>query len=224
MKNALLLFLFIPFFSFAQQDEAPVKKNEFGINAFSLKRVQLSYNLESRRNGLYAEPHVLPGIYYKRHFGKNGKNAWRSSFEFTRRATTSNGQGGPWYFPKGSTLVRKNAGISLGYERAFGNKKWQPFAFADLVFNYENINGTTILPGYGGPDIVHHYIFEDFEYSIAAGAGLRYKVNPGIHFTYETSAQHYRSVSQDVLNAGEKNWGTGYHINPVNKLGVAILF
>lgn len=228
MKNAVLLFLFIPLFSFGQE-EAPVNKNEFGVNVFSLKRFQ-AYKSFDNDNVIspgephwviYGEPHILPGIYYKRHFGKN---ALRSSFEFTRRATTGTGEGGPWYFPEGSSLLRKNVGISIGYERAFGTKKLQPFAFADLGFNYENMDGTYTLQGYGGPPSSRHFIFEDYEYSVGAGGGLRYKMNARVHFTYEISAQGYRNAWQDILRPGSgKNWDMGYHINPVNKLGVAIL-
>src|ERR1700741_697157 len=173
MKNVFFFFLFIPLFSFAQQAEAPVSKNEFGMNGFSLKRPQFYGEYETGR-GIYAEPHLVPGIYYKRHFGKN---AIRSAFEFTRREKENVSKGAPWFVPYSTTtIVSINVGLSVGYERSFGDKKLQPFAFADLVFNYENLEGEITFPTYAGG--LYPFLNEDFEYGLAAGGGLRYKLNP----------------------------------------------
>jgi hypothetical protein len=220
MKKIFLFLLFIPLFSFGQQAEIPANKNEFGLNLFSLKRFQIHQDYEMGRS-FYGESHLLPGIFYKRHFGKN---AFRTSFEFTRRATQGNGKGAPWYFPEGSSVVRKNVGISIGYERSFSNKKLQPFAFADLVFNYENLAGTMIIQGYGTPDELYQFVFEDFEYSLSAGVGLRYQFTSRIQATYEISAQGFRNVYQEVFHAGDKYWDMGFHMNPVNKLGLSLSF
>jgi hypothetical protein len=218
MKKTLF-FLLIPLFSFAQQEGIPANKNEFGLNVFSMKRVQVYYDWDKDRNEVLSEMHILPGIYYKRHFGKN---AFRGSFEFTRRKNTD--RGSPWYFSKENNVIKKSVGISIGYERAFGKRKLQPFVFSDLQFTYENMAVSQVLQGYLGPNQIRHYVFENFEYAVAAGAGLRYKYNSKIYLTYECAVQGYRNVYQEVLRAGDKYWDLGYHVDPVSKLGIAISF
>jgi hypothetical protein len=226
MKKATLLFLFLPLFSFAQEVVIPVKpinQNEIGLNLFSITRFE-SYRgmLDTRQ--VSACLNAFPGIYYKRHFGQN---AWRASFDYTQKSKlvgSATGSDSPMYHINYLNAETKNVGIAVGYERSFGHWKLKPYAFSDLVFNYENMSGVRAEHGCWGPIGIFEFSEECFEYGVSAGAGMRYSINSRIHLSYEFAAQGAVSVFQDLSNIGDKYIDLRYHLNPVNKLGFAVSF
>jgi hypothetical protein len=221
MRKAFL-FLFLPLFSFAQETQIPVKpahKNEIGVNLFSLTHLA-RYHDNVDRYVMDADMNYVPGIYYKRHFGKN---ALRASFDYTQKFIRV---GNPEIVYGGHYVAawKKNVSVALGYERSFGNKKLQPYVFSDLVFNYQNMTGERLIFGCFGPYGIFKFSEETFEYGASAGAGLRYSLNPFIHLTYEFSAQGVISVFDDLSSVGGKYRERNYHLNPVNKFGLAVSF
>lgn len=220
MKKAILFFFLLPSISFAQQEERPVKKHELGVNLFSVKRFDRYKNF-SDCPVISADLNILTGLYYKNHFGKN---AWRASVDYSHRSIQK-GWGEPLDDPYTTTQYysakRTNFSIAAGYEHSFGSRKFQPYLFSDLVFNYQNLTGSRINIGCFGPYGMEDFSEEVFEYGVAAGAGFKYQFIPSLSFSFEMSAEGFVSMYQDVLNAGDKYRNVGFHVNPVNKLGLA---
>lgn len=223
MKKATLLFLLIPLFSFAQEVEIPVKsvnQNEIGINLFSVTRFERNRGMLDTRK-VSASMNPTPGVYYKRHFGKN---ALRASIDYTQQLIKYGDPNSMEYATFYMNAKRMNIGINIGYERSFGKGKLQPYLFSDLVFNYEKLAGERSYLGCFGPYGVFKFSEEVFEYGVSAGSGLRYSINSRIHLSYEFAAQGVVSVFQDLSNIGYKYVDLNYHLNPVNKLGFAVSF
>ncbi|MDQ3112082.1 MAG: hypothetical protein M3R17_19535, partial [Bacteroidota bacterium] len=135
MKKVLLLFSFLPLFSFAQ--EVVSDKNEVGLNLFSVTNFGMHKDMLDKRvyNG---DMNAFSGIYYRRHFGKY---ALRASFDYTQKAqlSSSGSRFSPYYY--NVSAITKNISMSLGYQHSFATKKFQPYFFTDLVFNYINFSG-----------------------------------------------------------------------------------
>jgi hypothetical protein len=222
MKKTFLIFLFLPLFSFAQQEEIPAHQNEIGLNLFSATKIESNRDMLDRRK-ISTSLSAFSGIYYKRHFGQN---AWRASFDYSQIAKMT-GEGfteDPFYSSYHLSARVKNVGIALGYERSFRSGKFQPYVFSDLVFNYQNMTGMRSEYGCFGPIGIFPFSEEIFEYGVSTGAGMRYSINSHIHLSYEFAAQGFVSVFQDLSNIGYKYVDLGYHLNPVNKLGFAVSF
>ncbi len=221
MKQIIYFLFFLPLISFAQQTEKPVIKHELGVNLFSIKQFEKLRSYDDLPVSI-ANVNIFPGLYYKRH---SGKNALRASFEYTHKnirngtALIMDPYSTQYYFS-----TRNNVAIAAGYERAFGSGKLQPYIFSDFIFNYENLTGSRVNFGCFGPYGIYDFSEEVFEYGMSAGAGLRYSINPVLRLTLEVNAEGFVSVYQDVLNAGEKYRDLGIHINPVNKFGLAVCF
>jgi hypothetical protein len=221
MKKIFFLLISIPAFSFAQQAETPVHKNELGLNLFSITDFQ-RYRGVVDKPEVHADFNYFSGIYYKRYYGKN---VLRASFNYSQKSIQSgSGFEMPFYYYYSVAAVQKNLDISIGYERIFGTKKLQPYVFGDVVYNYMNYSGQQIYTGCFGPIEVDRFSEEVAQYGISAGAGLRYNISPNIHLSYEFAAQGFVNVFQDVYNAGPKYIDVGYKLNPVNKLGFAVSF
>ncbi len=218
MKKVLFLLFFIPTTCFAQEEETLLNKHELGISIFTAKRFENAY---SYPHMMSTAIYLFPGLYYKNHFGKN---AWRISLDYMHK-TISNGvvlnqsQVRDQYFSKLNNLA-----LTAGYERSFGSRKFHPYVFSDLVFNYENNTGKRMniswFPPFGAVDFSDEF----FEFGISLGAGMRYQFTPLLSVTYEINAEGVVSTYQDVLNAGDKQTGVRMHINPVNKFGLGITF
>ncbi|MDQ3109238.1 MAG: hypothetical protein M3R17_05045 [Bacteroidota bacterium] len=234
MKKAFLLFNFLPLISFAQEVApkpttgiAPMSKNEFGINLFSVTRID-DFFMHDWVDRIDFNP--PGGVFYKRHFGNN---AFRTSFDFTHKSRMIgeppvlnyyNGSNGNYYNTK-----RDNVAISVGYERYLGLPcKFQPFVFTDLVMNYEHEYGERVYWGEFNPQGVHPLARETFEFGIAIGGGLRYNLTSKFNLVYEISGQGYLSYTNDLLfnRPGVNRYisSSGFHFNPVNKLGISFSF
>jgi hypothetical protein len=221
MKKTLLLLLFLPLFSFAQQTENQPGKNELGLNLFSVTNF-FSYKDMTDKRFYKVDVNAFSGIYYRRHFGRY---ALRASFDYSSKAF--NAFSGPYWHDNyfyGVSAQTKNISASVGYQHAFATKKFQPYFFTDLVFNYWNYTGHSTYLSYIGTVVNQKFSEERLEYGLSAGAGLRYSITPKIHLTYEFAAHGVVTVFQDVMYAGEKFVDVEGNFNPVNKVGFAVSF
>jgi hypothetical protein len=232
MKKTLLLFSFLPLFSFAQQPvepgdvvilPLPVPKNEIGINLFSATNFQDLY-----MGDWFERVDINPpsGVYYKRHFGQN---ALRASFDYTRHSLKVGEYPSEIYYDTYFSATRQDLTIGLGYERSFGAGRFQPYVFSDLVFNYEKQEGERVMLGCFGPFGLLPFSQESYQTGIASGAGFRYKLTPALHVSYEFAVQGYVSYTKDLshLYPGYPAYTYreyGHRLNPVNKFGLAFAF
>jgi hypothetical protein len=226
MKKALLFFGFLPLFVCGQTPSGelslPAPKHEIGINLFSVTRLS---SLPWRP--WYENPdfNFVPGLYYKRHFGQN---ALRGSFDFSqhrlRRGDSSPAIYGADYY----STVRRNFTVSLGYERSFGTHKFQPYIFSDLYFMHEKETGERFYWGEFGLNGLRPISMNTSEFGLAGGMGFRYKITPKLSLSYEFAVQgYYSKVKEQSIyhdNRVDTYYRGGFHVNPVSKLGFAILF
>lgn len=222
MKKILLALLLLPAFSFAQDEKKLIiNPNEVGLDLFSITRYDSYKDMLDKRHR-EADFNIFSGVYYKYRFNKS---AFRASFDYTQKsvATEYNSDGGvPYYYS--STGIRRNTGISAGYERSFFSGKLTPYVFADAIFNYQDYTGHATYYGDFTSGMNEPFSEETFEYGLQGGMGLHYAINPFMSVSLETNAQGFVSVFQDVQHAGEKSTRFGGHFNPVSKLGFAVSF
>ncbi|CAN5915442.1 hypothetical protein BH11BAC7_BH11BAC7_34870 [soil metagenome] len=221
MKKAILFLLCCPLLLFAQ--EIPSYTNEIGVNLFSVKRFEHFHGADDRMISK-ADFNLIPGIYYKWHFGKN---ALRTSFDYSQKAIHRGSIDvmDP-YSTQYFSASRKNFDLAIGYERAFAAGKFQPYLFSDLIVNYENYTGERMNIGCFGPYGITQFSEEKFEYGISLGAGLRYNITSRIHISLELDGRGFVSVFQDLHSSydGDKYVDHGFHFDPVNKMGFSYSF
>ncbi|CAN5186616.1 hypothetical protein BH09BAC5_BH09BAC5_17550 [soil metagenome] len=220
MKHFLLAFSMLPLFVFGQ-NEAQLNKNEFGINMFSIAGFDMYKDPLDKRIST-ADFNLLPGIFYRHQFEKN---AFRAAIDISQKSVyRSDGTDDPYYYSYLLAGTKQNIGISAGLEHLFGKKKLQSYIFSDVYFNYSHFSGIRSEYGCFGPIGIFHFNEEVFEYGLQGGAGLRYSINEHLHLTCEFSLRGFTSVYQDIQHSSDKYVDFGYHLNPVNKLGISVSF
>jgi hypothetical protein len=224
MKKLVVIGLFISTFSFAQDIIPPVEsitnKHELGLNIFSITDLGRG-NFHSSKTTVQAEYNLATGLYYKYH---SGKNAWRASFNYYQKAIAVNNYIDDFYYFI-SAGVKKSEQFTAGYQREFGNGKFAPFVFSDLLFRYGNYSGKESY--YGDITQCENCPFhrEVFEYGIDAGFGFKYEAAKHITLSWETSVQGFYSVSEDLQypqNGKFRQFDN--RLNPLSQLGFAVTF
>lgn len=120
-----------------EQDSFADRKNEIGINLFSLTNYENSF-LSYEKS---IETHFVSGIRYKRYFGQN---ALRVGFDYYHSNYTDITdiryfmEGGE--LPAGKTAWEGDIStvtFRIGYERKLNPSKLQPYIAADIVLSYK---------------------------------------------------------------------------------------
>lgn len=165
---------------------------------------------------------AFSGIYYKRY---HGKNAFRTSAEFSRRTVYF----GSNNFPRNAYYRGELASLELklGYQRMLGDKKFAPYLFADAEYSYfRPILQPVYYPYYTSSMIVpdyyyqQHYTLGGSFFSISPGFGVRWSVFQHLFINAEASAQlfisreranyYYESFSSIGINAKPLKLSIGY--------------
>jgi hypothetical protein len=213
-----------------KKTQLPALKHEFGANLASYGNPWGStpyhlylYNAMDKPYG-----HVLTGIYYRYHFGKN---AMRLSYDYYQRMLYSY-----FYEGYGTHNFEAIAGkifaheLRAGYERHFGKKRWQLIVLSDLVFNYLKVRGAhfgyddySTRRGFIWSDPPYHYYnslnTEKFVVGVAPGIGFTCRLSKHITLRCEGSVE-----SSLVFQPGQ-NWKwEKINVNPIKTFGIAYAF
>ena len=237
MKKLVLIFSIYLFSSSISAQETTTNKsttettpkNEFGMNLFSIMAPAPFHGYSSVNvlNPYYlVNYNLFSGIYYKRYSGKNGL---RLSFDYFQKSVMENESYDENNLPITNSYngIKFDGQIKIGYERVFGNKRLKGFVFSDLVFNYGKYFGTLLYNSntWFGSLTKTNYFFENFQYGVAFGGGLKYQLNKRLIFTYEFSGSCALSFTQDLYAYDSyKRLNLFVNINPIRQLGFAFMF
>jgi len=211
MKNLLIIALLV-FSVHAFAQDSGTKKNEIGINVFS---VVSSVGYEPwwyGANDLEVSYKFATGAMYKHHWNKN---TLRVSLDYYYANEKYDKENRPFFLEE-SFLKLVNR---TGYQYTFGNWRVKPYVAIDASFGFIRTS-QKYEDGYlKFPPIIVEDVLFTYELGLSPVVGVQIQITPRLYATIEASAEviTYLQVQKGKLEGGG---GANVLYNPVRLLSV----
>jgi len=204
----VLLLMFLSGICFAQKDTTVALQNpakakiiyEMGINLYGLT-VRAGDYYTQYTNVL--DNQIFSGLYFKLF---KGKNVLRAALDYSQRSAYYGKQ--PFSTNSGNSRGQlKSMEIKVGYQRMLGKRRFAPYVFSDLEYNYfwqpapAQQDFYPMYSSYSYNYIYYrYYTLSGSFFCVTPGFGLRWNIAKCVVLNFETGAQFFYSHERSSNN------------------------